>query len=180
MERQSNSFAIYGLQIAFRFADVYEKVNQHCKTQAIVIHLLLAGGTVTMPRSPPPPAVVSNPGQAHPNQPKLACTVFLKTHFEHGGIDKKGHDMLYRMIEMMSAIGWEVHIIRQSKIVRPSASATLGRYMTCILQGCNVFNVNMNAAVEKAFRAANTLPKLQGASSDELDTMLTQWRWKLR
>ena len=133
-----------------------------------------------MPSTLPLPTVVSDPHQAYPSQVKLPCILFLKTHFEHGGVDRKGHDTLYRMVEMVSAIGWEVHVISRSKVMRGGALVDLKQCMRCILQGCDAFNKNISAAVTKAFQAANTLPELEDMRGDELDTKLTQWRWKLR
>ncbi len=56
---------------------------------------------------------------------KLPCMMFLETHFNHGGLDRKGVDMLQRTIEMISAIGWEAHLIFQSKIASASSIAKM-------------------------------------------------------
>ena len=176
------SLAIVGIQTTLRFVHIYDKINQLCEAQAVFIQGLVATGSMTMPPSPLStlPAIVSNPGQAHPGQPRLPCIVFLEAHFAHGGVDKKGHDTLYHMIKMISAIGWEVHVMFQSEIVRVGALAQLERYMICILQGCNVFNKSMSTAVEKASHAADVPPDLDGVFGTEQDTRLKQWRWTLR
>ncbi|KAK5175086.1 uncharacterized protein LTR77_000223 [Saxophila tyrrhenica] len=91
-------------------------------------------------------------------RPKLQCVQFLETHFEQGGVDKKGFEMLYRMVEMMSAIGWETHLIFHSKIATGSSLAKMEYYISCMLQGCEVFRASMQEAAQKATDASNALP----------------------
>ena len=154
-----------------------------CEAQAILVHEIMKIGAVTLPSSPQSPlpvATVADPHEVYPNQPKLPCIVFLKTHFEHGGVDKKGYDMLHRMIEMMSATGREVHVIFQSKIACRTSLVNMDQYLSCIVQGCDTFNKRMRATVRKTSRAADSLPGLGDLIGDKLERRLKQWRWKLK
>ncbi|KAK3713703.1 hypothetical protein LTR37_008397 [Vermiconidia calcicola] len=103
-------------------------------------------------------------------------------HFEHGGVDKKGFDMLYRMIEMMTGLGHEAYLVYSSKTQSDRSLANMEWYADCIVEGCEAFRKNMEAAALKASQAADSLPELKGeeTSGDELQTKLTQWRWKLK
>ena len=168
----------------FHLVDLYVKVAEICDAQALIILALYAKGLVTMSSQESSEQVgsvrtVSNPAQLHHNQPELHCIRFLKTHLEHGGVSKKGYDMLYRMIEMMSAIGWEVHVMYSSKIPHVGSKGKMEWYASCILQGCDVFSNNMKATLNKAMEANQTLPELEG-SREDLERKLEQWRQKLR
>lgn len=110
---------------------------------------------------------------------KLRCIVFLETHFEQGGLDKKGFEMLYRMIQMSSAIGSEVHVIHQSKILCASSLTKMEWYCKCILQGCEAFHANMQQA------SVNAKGPPRGLSTDSVSRRtsqaeLTQWREQLK
>lgn len=115
----------------------------------------------------------------HSERPLLASMRTLKLHFEHGGVNKKGYDMLYRMIQMTSAIGWEVHVTFCSKIPRAGSVANMEWYANCILQGCEVFRTNMKAFVKKAIAADRSLPELE-REQQALETKIKQWQRKLR
>lgn len=94
--------------------------------------------------------------------PLLTCIRVLKLHFEHGGLDQIGYDVLYRMIQMMSAIGWETHVAITSSAPPGDCSTKMKRYARCILQGCQMFSHNMQIAADRALQAAKSLPELNG------------------
>ena len=167
------------IQYALQLCDFSYKLNQLCDAQAIILSVLLATNSVTN-ISPPSASIMFDSHQASPGRPKLRCIRFLKKHYEQQGVDKQGHDMVYRMIEMMSAIGWEVHVTFQSKIVRPGSLVNMELYADCILQGCEVFRKNMRSAFDRAAGAMETLPKLDGPGGQDQETKLMQWRWKFR
>ena len=75
-------------------------LDRICCVQAAIIQILLANGLFTMPSPPLQP--VAYPPQVEEDQLKLPCIVFLKTHYEQGGVNRKEYDVLYRMIEMAS------------------------------------------------------------------------------
>ena len=77
-------------------------------------------------------------------------------------------------------MGYEVHVVAQSKIRRPSLAENLHRYTTCIFQGCEAFNKNMRAALEKAESAAKSLPELEDMEGAQLEAILKQWQSELR
>jgi hypothetical protein len=84
--------------------------------------------------------------------------------------------MLYRMIEMMSAIGWEVHLIYQSKMPTSQSLTKIHWYLRCILQGVGAFEKNIHRAASKAKDVARTLPILDDVAGEDIDSVLAQWR----
>lgn len=176
------TLAILCVQNTLRFVDIFEKIGQFCKAQALIITTLVATGTVTMLPSPlsPLPAVVSNPHQGFPDQAKLACIDFLQRHLEHGGLSRRKHNVLYRMIEMISACGWEVHVMAQSDIARPGALADIDRFIACILRGCSSFNKRIRPAGWRAHNAVHELPDLQDVVGSDLEKKVAQWNARLR
>lgn len=162
----------------------YGKVDQLCRTQALTTHVLFATGSIRMASKQSPEPKLMEPSlslseQANSKKAKLPCIGFLKTHFEERGLDEKGYKMLHRMIEMISAIGFEMHVIYSSKIPSEGSKLKIQRYLSCISQGCEAFSKNMNAAVEKAENASRVLPKLEG-TLHELQLKLQQWETELR
>ena len=111
---------------------------------------------------------------------KLPCVVSLKAHFDNGGLDQNGFDMLSRMIELISAIGWEVHLIWSSKMATARSIERVESSMDFILQGCNVFYKNMEDASSKAKDAASRLPALGDKADESQKTKLKQWKWTLK
>ena len=112
-------------------------------------------------------------------EPLLACVRVLKLHFEHGGVDKKGYNILYRMVQMMSAIGWEIHVMICSKIPAASSSAKIKCYAGCILEGSEVFRKNMKASVNRTMNASEMLSELEG-EPQMLEGKVKQWQNGLR
>jgi hypothetical protein len=107
---------------------------------------------------------------------KLPCVHALLQHFNNGGISRKGYDMLYRMIEMMSAIGWEVHLIYQSKMPTSQSLTKIHWYLRCILQGVGAFQKHIHRAASKAKDVTRTLPVLDDVAGKDIDNVLAQWR----
>jgi hypothetical protein len=110
---------------------------------------------------------------------KLACIQALLQHFANRGINRTGYDMLYRMIEMMSAIGWEVHLIYQSKMPTSQSLTKIHWYLRCILQGVGAFQKHIHRAASKAKEVARSLPILDDVSADDIANSLAQWRTAL-
>ena len=92
----------------------------------------------------------------------LTCIRVLRLHFEHGGLDQTGYDVLYRMIQMMPATGWETHVAITSSAPPGDCSTKMERYAGCIPQGCQMSSHNMQIAAEKALQAVKSLPELNG------------------
>lgn len=117
--------------------------------------------------------------QPKSEQPLLVCMQVLEFHYEHGGIDKKGYDILARMIQMMSAIGWEIHLIFRSKIVWTGSLANMEMYANYLRQGCEVFCASMKAAISETLRIDEALPEfVEGQSA--LEVALEQWHEGLK
>ena len=91
--------------------------------------------------------VANTPAQLNPNQPLLQCIQTLKTLFVNNGVDETGYWMLYRMIEMMTAMGWEAHVMVDnfSKQDRPKMNVMW--YVNCISEGCMVFRQNISVSL---------------------------------
>ena len=89
--------------------------------------------------------------------------------------------MLYNMIEMMSAIAYEVYAILQYQNPLSESVANMLLYCKCILDGCEAFNRNMVKALQKASDTLRKLPDIEKHGSDgERETKIKQWRWKLK
>lgn len=110
---------------------------------------------------------------------RLPCLVLLDEHFARGGVSPKGYQMLHRMAEYISAIGWECHLIYQSKMATARSVHRIGTSMRCILEGCALFHAHMEKATVRVREAAYCLPLLD-QSDLTLKTKLTQWHWKLK
>jgi hypothetical protein len=150
----------------------FAALNQLYHVQALVTRTVVGSGAMELER---PTAL-----QRHTCEQQLPCIDLLQQHLEHCGIEESAFNMLYRMIEMTSAIGWEVHLVFQSKIPSGPSIANIRYYMDCILQGCSSLHNAMQEAAVMAKDAANTLPALNELPVDELETRLKQWRWKLK
>lgn len=117
--------------------------------------------------------------QGHSGQPLLACVRFLNLHSEHGGLNQKEFNMLYRIIQMTSAIGWEVHVTFSSKIPWVRSMEKMQCYIDCILQGCEVFRKNMAAFVKNAMNVSASLPDLDD-NKQRIATNIKYWQQSLR
>ncbi len=124
------------------------------------------------------PSAIESPPKT--SRPKVPCAVFLKCHHDSGGLDSHTFSMLYRMIEMIGAIDWEVHLVYQSKIPSTTSAANVQWYLNCMLQGCNTLCNTIQRSSTKAKEATASLPALEGRGADELETRVRQWRWKIK
>jgi hypothetical protein len=117
--------------------------------------------------------------------PKLPCIVFLERHFKNGGVNGQGFEALSSVIGMISAIGWETHVIFEAKMAMGTSMTVMEGHMGHILQVCKVFKRTMKNGLVKVEYAANGLPDLKDEKGrrlvdDEMDDALTTWGNKLR
>ena len=126
--------------------------------------------------------VKSVPQQSRPKpSSELLCIRFLKLHYKDGGLAKVLFKMLYRMIEMMTGIGYEVFIMNQSISPEKGSLAKVKWYQYCILEGCVHFDDNHTAALTKANKVAAGMPDLDDVTSEsELGVKLRHWMDKLK
>ena len=117
--------------------------------------------------------------QRRSRQSELECIRFLKLHLKRGGLSKKGYDILFRMILMISAIGWELHVVYSSKIPSATVRAKMEQYISCILEGCGAFIRNMKAAADRAIVARDAFP-VAFETRAELRSRLDLWRKSFR
>ena len=83
------------------------------------------------------------------------------------------------MIEMMSAMGWEAHVIYSSRIASEGSKANIERYAGCILQGVAAFRKNMKTAIKSTISMSESLPILD-AGWEALSDRVEEWHQKLR
>lgn len=127
------------------------------------------------PTSPVP----SSPPPSDQPRPLLPCIRFLNAHFQHDGMDKGSYDLLYRMIEVMSAAGYEAGVIFSSQSTSPRSEIAIHGYLRCIREGTEAFRATILQPWKKARRATKSLPELD-ENDDMLETKWRQWYWKLR
>ena len=117
--------------------------------------------------------------------PKLPCVVFLERHYKNGGVNEKGFTALSSVIGMISAVGWETHVIFEGKMATGTSKAVMEGHMEHMLQVCKVFKKSMKNGLVKVEYATNGLPDLKDEKGtrledDEMDDALTTWGNKLR
>lgn len=83
------------------------------------------------------------------------------------------------MIELIGAIGWETHLVFQSKIPGGLSIAKIHSYMDCVQQGCKAIHQTVERAALLAKDAEENLPGLKGASGKKLEARLVSWRSRL-
>ncbi|KAK5715359.1 hypothetical protein LTR17_016793 [Elasticomyces elasticus] len=121
------------------------------------------------------PTPLTDSSEATTPREKLRVIQALNIHLAHGGIEQRTYDKLYRMVEMISAIGLELR--RISKIPHASFIRKVERYATCLLEGCEAFRRLLLARARKAQEAADGLAELDGVDDDEqLTERLKAWR----
>lgn len=112
---------------------------------------------------------------------KLAVVRLLDATLAEGGIDQQGHDMLYRMIMMTSAIGEQLQLIAQtSGVARASTAETIQRYATSLLQGCEVFGGYFEGRMDCARQVAERLPGNKRGKGEESVVSMEAWKTALR
>jgi hypothetical protein len=117
--------------------------------------------------------------------PKLPCVVFLEKHAKNGGVNEQGFKALSSVIGMISAMGWETHVIFEAKMAMGVSVAVMEGHMERILQVCKIFKKSMKDGLVKVEYAANGLPDLKDETGgkledDEMDDALITWENKLR
>ena len=121
----------------------------------------------------PPPGLMPNK--------KLVVVDFLNAHLVHGGISQEGYNMLYRMVEMISAIGKELHPIALSPqdVIQPSTIRNIQWYSTCVNEGCERCRKHFEGKLRAAQSAAAGLPDLEGNWEVEGDVFMGKLRvWR--
>ena len=157
----------------------YAALSQLYCIQLTILDILLETGVLSMAShlQPPGDAQLSKHTE---DIPRLPCAEYLQAYFEDGGLDQKTFQLLSRMIEMISAIGREVHVVHQSKIPGASSAAYVEKYMDCTIQGCAALDKTSRRAFLAAREAKERLPALTGVLGGELNSRLSQWRSRLR
>ncbi|KAK6424552.1 hypothetical protein LTR81_002892 [Elasticomyces elasticus] len=105
---------------------------------------------------------------------KLRVIQALNIHLAHGGIEQRTYDKLYRMVEIISAIGLELR--RISKIPHASFIRRVEWSAACLLEGCEAFRRLLLARARKAQEAADGLTELESVEDDLLTEGLKIWR----
>ncbi|KAK1060007.1 hypothetical protein LTR74_012228 [Friedmanniomyces endolithicus] len=96
------------------------------------------------PQPPPDPPPTTTPAPP-PNQPLVLR--FLTTHLAHNAIEPRTHAKLARMIQIISAIGRELHTLLSSEVALVSAVRRVEWYAWCLLDGCGAFRRVMEGRV---------------------------------
>ncbi|KAK5135989.1 hypothetical protein LTR08_004243 [Meristemomyces frigidus] len=158
-----SSFCMQRTLLQLNFLDNLTRLHH---IQAAVLHALATSGVLAMSTPEPSPA----PGP-QPNK-KLLVIEFLNAHLVNSAIDQGGYNMLYRMVEMISAIGKVMHSLAHSPLhsVQPSVLHEVENYARCVLEGCSRCMMHFKNQVQWAESRAKGLPELGGSweGNDEL------------
>jgi hypothetical protein len=167
---------LHPLFIAFilRHIDLHHNLVQLGDLRGLIIHELAIAGYVDMSQS-------NYSGAAVEPLQKQRVVSFLRVHLEHGGIHQQGHDALYHMVMLITAIGKGLHTIVQSKIAAPATLRRMEWHATCVQAGCEMFKQFMEDRLQMAQHATKELPSLEDLGSvEELREKLGVWKAALR
>ncbi|KAK5712265.1 hypothetical protein LTR17_018009 [Elasticomyces elasticus] len=121
-----------------------------------------------------PTSPTDSPEDTTPRE-KLRVIQALDIHLAHDGIEQRTYDKLYRMVEIISAIGLDLR--RVSKIPHASFIRRIEWYAACLLEGCEAFRRLLLARARKAQEAADGLTELDGVDDEgQLTERLKDWR----
>lgn len=97
---------------------------------------------------------------------------FLDLHAAQGGIDYPAYKIAYRMIEMISAMGQDVHIIIQSKIPHITIVNRVAGVAAGVLEGCEVFRQHFGERLMSVQDIAQELPMLDSLRVEALEEIM--------
>ncbi|KAK1811402.1 hypothetical protein LTR12_014211 [Friedmanniomyces endolithicus] len=107
------------------------------------------------PRPPSPPSPPPTTAAPPPNQPLVLR--FLAAHLASNAIEPRTHAKLHRMIQIISAIGRELHTLLSSEVALVGAVRRVEWYAWCLLDGCRAFRRVMEGRVESVREAVEGL-----------------------
>lgn len=111
----------------------------------------------------------------------LSCIRFLNHVHKKGGVDNRGYQILYRMCQLIWAIGHEVEIRKKVKLPRAQRLAKLQSYCGALVQGAKLWQKNMKAHVYHVLDVIFSLPRLRsGDAFQNLEPKLNEWYEAMR
>lgn len=105
----------------------------------------------------------------------LKCIRFLNEYYDQGSIDERRYSILYRMCQMIWAIGHEVEIRKDVKLPRAERLAKLKHYCECVLKGARLFMSNMKARSWRVWTIATSIPQLKGIAWQDVEPKMYRW-----
>lgn len=106
----------------------------------------------------------------------LSCIRFLNRVRENGGVDDRGYQILYRMCQLIWAIGHEVEIRKKVKLARAQRLAKFLRFCEALHQGAKLWQKNMKNQILRGTKLALSLPLLHTVTAfQELEPKLQEW-----
>ena len=129
------------------------------------------------PPPPPPPLTTSAP------PPDQLVLRFLATHLASNAIEPRTHAKLHRMIQIISAIGRELHTLLSSEVALVGAVRRVEWYAWCLLDGCGAFRRVMEGRVGGVRKAVEGLLEFDdggGVGDEEVEERVRELRGVLR
>ncbi|KAK0898045.1 hypothetical protein LTR02_010389 [Friedmanniomyces endolithicus] len=129
------------------------------------------------PRPPSPPSPPPTTAAPAPNQPLVLR--FLAAHLEQNAIEPRTHAKLHRMIQIISAIGRELHTLLSSEVALVGAVRRVEWYAWCLLDGCGAFRRVMEGRVESVREAVEGLLEFDdggGVGDEEVEGRVRELR----
>ena len=106
----------------------------------------------------------------------LACIRLLDRFYARGGLSERGHQILYRMCQIIWALGNEVEIRKKVKLPRAERLAKFQRFCDALLEGAQLFKKNMKAQMNRVIETTGKLPALHTINAyQDLRPKLNQW-----
>lgn len=108
----------------------------------------------------------------------LACIRTLDRFYGRGGLGERSYQILYRMCQIIWAIGNEVEIRNSKKVKLPRAErlAKFRRYCDALLEGVQLFKNNMKAQMNHVRESTSNLPVLHNVKAyQDLRPKLDEW-----
>jgi len=84
------------------------------------------------------------------------------------------------MIQMISAMGRELHVIIQTSATSMDSLRQMERYVDCVREGLRVLRRHLDTRARDGRTAAEQLPKLEGVEERRLHSVLLIWRATLQ
>ncbi|KAK0353506.1 hypothetical protein LTR91_020402 [Friedmanniomyces endolithicus] len=125
------------------------------------------------PPPPPPPLTTSAP------PPDQLVLRFLATHLASNAIEPRTHAKLHRMIQIISAIGRELHTLLSSEVALVGAVRRVEWYAWCLLDGCGAFRRVMEGRVGGVRKAVEGLLEFDdggGVGDEEVEERVRELR----
>lgn len=130
-----------------------------------------------------PRQTAADPQQKRPEMKErgklLPVIRFLNQHQANNGIERHGHDIMYRMVLMVSAIGQDLHaVVLSGGPVRTGVVAKIEWYARCILEGLMIFRTFFERVCQSAKSVADNLSDLSVCEKEGVESLkegLEEW-----